>query len=111
MYALFYGGQILFGGVGYILGAIGAMDVLRRRGEKHAVQLNEAMASGYWSGFGQAWPIAYKNGEEHMLGVCQALALESIDMVQADQLMQHEFNQLVDSWPEYAFPQQDFMPW
>jgi len=111
MYALFYGGQLLFGGLGYILGTIGAMDMLRRRGEKHATQLLVAEASGYWSGFGQAWPTAYRSGEEHMFGVCQALALESIDMVQADQEMQHEFIQLVQSWSEYAFPQQEFMPW
>lgn len=111
MYALFYAGYMLFGGAGYILGAVSAIDALRRHEEKHIAQLGTAELSGFWNGFGQAWPVAYRNGEEHMLGVCQALAIESMDMVNPGSEMQLEFNQLVDSWPEFALPELPLIPW
>jgi hypothetical protein len=109
MYALFYGGYLLFGGIGYVIGGVAAMDLFRRREEKHLLQMHEANVAGYWTGFGQAWPVAFRQGEEGMLQVCQALASESADMAGLDQGTQEAFNQLVASWPQYALTQQDAM--
>ena len=106
MYGLFYAGHLALGGIGYLLGAVGVVDAVRRREEQHETQLWNANVAGFWSGYGQAWPVAYRSGEEHMLGVCQALAAESIDMIGADPETQEAFNQLVYSWPEYALAQQ-----
>ena len=102
---------MLFGGIGTILGAVVAIDALRRHEENHVSQLGVAEISGYWNGFGQAWPMAYRNGEEHMLGVCQALAAESIDMVGVGMETQMEFNQIVETWPEFALPELPLMPY
>jgi hypothetical protein len=110
MYPLFYGGYLLLGGTAQILTAIGVMDAIRRREESHVEARRLASLSSYWDGFGQAWPAAYRSGEEHMLSVCQALAQETIDMVNADQDMQLAFNQIVGTWPEYALTPQQIMP-
>lgn len=109
MYALFYAGYLLFGGIGWLAtGAVG-LDVLRRREERHIQQMQEANVAGYWTGYGQAWPVAYRQGEEAMLQICQALASESIDMVEVDPGTQAAFNQLVASWPQHALPPQAVM--
>lgn len=111
MYSLFYLGYLLFGGIGGATTAIMGADAFRRHEEKHIQELHEANVAGYWSGYGEAWPIAYRQGEISMLGVCQQLALESVDMVGVNPEMQAAFNQLVSSWPQYALPPQPTTCW
>jgi hypothetical protein len=107
MYHLFYAGHMLFGGIGYALGAVGILNGIVKREERHQIQLIDIHTTGFWEGYSQAWPKAYSKGEENMLEVCQALATESIDMVGVDVDTQRMFAEIVATWPEFALQQED----
>lgn len=102
MYGLFYMGYMVFGGITALLGGIRIADAFRKQGEMHQAHVQDAMNSGYWTGYGEAWPVAYRQGEEAAVQVCQMLAMESADMIGMDQESQLEFGQLVSSWTDYA---------
>lgn len=111
MYALFYVSHLIFGGIGGIMTGVAGLNAFRKREEQHVENMKEAKAAGYWTGYGQAWPVAHRRGEESMLQVCQALATESIDMAGVDPMMQHEFNQYVATWPQFALEPQPITPY
>lgn len=102
MYSLFYMGYMLFGGITTLLGFVQLVDVFRRREEMHADHVENAKLEGYWTGYGEAWPIAVRQGEEGALQVCQMLAMQSAELVGMQPQMYNEFGNLVQSWPSYV---------
>lgn len=113
MYHLFYAGHLLFGNIGYLLGAVGAVNAIVKREKLHAAQINDVYSASYWEGVSEAWPEAHREGEGNMLEVCQALARESIELSGADPETVQYFNQIVNEWPQFALsqvPQEDPEP-
>lgn len=110
MYGLFYLGYMAFAGIESLMLGTAAVNALRKREERHIQEMADANIAGYWTGFSQTFPYAYRQGEEAMLQICQALAAESIDMVEADAETQMAFNQLLQSWPQYALTPQQANP-
>lgn len=101
---------MLFGGITTMLGGISVVNAIRRREELHAVQRHDAQEYGYWQGFGAAWPVAYRRGQEQMLEVCQALAVESAQLMEMNPASLQSFNQLVEQWPQFALQPNDHLP-
>ena len=102
MYGLFYMSYMVFGGITALLGGVRVIDAFRKREELHQAHVRDATATGYWTGYGEAWTIAHRQGEESALQICQMLAMESAEMVGLEQQQYNDFGQLVSSWPEYV---------
>jgi hypothetical protein len=108
VYWIFYAGQFLLCGTGMALGAVAAVDGLRRREEYHVRNAQDAYMAGYWLAYGQAWKEGFQEGSQQTTVACRELAMTTADMIGLPPHQMADYADIVSQWDSVLRDQTQF---